>query len=88
MLISAPKNQHVRMRNPAKMLTKGHFYENKDNPFKMCPFHAVVTVRIGLKTPLEWEYLFQRIICPCWLASGGWHSAQLFSFHFLTKQAR
>ena len=28
-------------------------------------FHTVVTVRISLKTQLEWEHPFRRIRIPC-----------------------
>ena len=28
-------------------------------------FHTVVTVRIHLKTQLEWEQSFHRVRCPC-----------------------
>ena len=31
-------------------------------------FHTVVTVRIGLKTHLEWEHPFHNIRCLCWSA--------------------
>ena len=31
-------------------------------------FQTVVTVRIGLKTQLEWEPPFHNIRCLCWLA--------------------
>ena len=31
-------------------------------------YYTVETVKIGLKTQLEWENPFHRIIRPCWLA--------------------
>ena len=41
-------------------------------------FHTVVTVRIGLKTQLEWENPFYNIRLLCWLAE-----RSTFHFHFL-----
>ena len=37
-------------------------------------FHTVVKVRIVLKTQLEWEHPFLRIICPCLSAEHCWQA--------------
>ena len=48
-------------------------------------YYTVETVKIGLKTQLEWEHPFHRIICPCWSAEC---STFLFSFHYKANKIR